>query len=75
NPDTAQVQVQNSLQQVNNRLPATVQNQGTSVRKSTSGFMSVTNLYSPDGSMNAGDIQDYANSSIKDILSRVNGVG
>ncbi|PMM45907.1 efflux RND transporter permease subunit [Vibrio breoganii] len=75
NPDTAQVQVQNSLQQVNNRLPTTVQNQGTSVRKSTSGFMSVTNLYSPDGSMNAGDIQDYANSSIKDILSRVNGVG
>ncbi|WP_413282718.1 efflux RND transporter permease subunit [Vibrio sp. MA40-2] len=74
-PDTAQVQVQNSLQQVSNRLPTAVQNQGTSVTKSTSGFMSVTNLYSPDGSMSAGDIQDYANSSIKDILSRVNGVG
>jgi len=37
--------------------------------------MSITNLYSPDGSMSAGDIQDYANSSLKDILSRVNGVG
>lgn len=74
-PDIAQVQVQNSLQQVSNRLPTAVQNQGTSVTKSTSGFMSITNLYSPDGSMSAGDIQDYANSSLKDILSRVNGVG
>ncbi|WP_261816942.1 efflux RND transporter permease subunit [Vibrio gallicus] len=74
-PDIAQVQVQNSLQQVSKRLPMTVQNQGTSVTKSTSGFMSVTNLYSPDGSMSAGDIQDYANSNIKDIVSRVNGVG
>lgn len=40
--DTAQVQVQNNLQQVSNRLPATVQSQGTSVKKSSSGFMSVT---------------------------------
>lgn len=74
-PDTAQVQVQNSLQQATSRLPTAVQNAGTSVTKSTSGFMSVTNIYSPDGSMSAGDIQDYANSSIKDIISRVNGVG
>lgn len=74
-PDIAQVQVQNNLQRATNRLPNAVQNQGTSVTKSTSGFMSITNLYSPDGTMNAADIQDYANSSIKDILSRVNGVG
>jgi len=74
-PDIAQVQVQNNLQRATNRLPNAVQNQGTSVTKSTSGFMSITNLYSPDGTMNAADIQDYANSNIKDILSRVNGVG
>ncbi|GGP60515.1 efflux RND transporter permease subunit [Shewanella saliphila] len=74
-PDIAQVQVQNSLQQASSRLPTAVQNQGTTVKKSTSGFMSVTNLYSPDGTMSTGDIQDYANSSIKDIISRVNGVG
>ncbi|TEW53320.1 efflux RND transporter permease subunit [Psychromonas sp. RZ22] len=74
-PDIAQVQVQNNLQQASNRLPAAVQNQGISVRKSSSGFMSVTNLYSPDDSMNAGDIQDYANSNLKDVISRVNGVG
>ncbi|WOT06639.1 efflux RND transporter permease subunit [Shewanella youngdeokensis] len=74
-PDIAQVQVQNNLQQASSRLPAVVQNQGTSVTKSSSGFMSVTNIYSPDGSMSAADIQDYANSSIKDIVSRVSGVG
>ncbi|GAD78412.1 efflux RND transporter permease subunit [Vibrio ezurae] len=74
-PDTAQVQVQNSLQQATNRLPTAVQNQGTKVTKSSSGFMSVTNLYSPDGSMSAADIQDYANTSLKDVLSRVSGVG
>ncbi|WP_390904024.1 efflux RND transporter permease subunit [Shewanella phaeophyticola] len=74
-PDIAQVQVQNSLQQASSRLPTAVQNQGTTVKKSTSGFMSVTNLYSPDGTMSTADIQDYANSSIKDIISRVNGVG
>ncbi|CAM2907184.1 efflux RND transporter permease subunit [Vibrio rarus] len=74
-PDIAQVQVQNNLQQATNRLPIIVQSLGTSVKKSTSGFMSVTNIYSPDGSMSAADIQDYANSNIKDIISRVNGVG
>ena len=74
-PDIAQVQVQNNLQQATSRLPTAVQSQGTSVTKSSSGFMSVTSIYSPDGSMSAADIQDYANSSIKDILSRVNGVG
>ncbi len=74
-PDIAQVQVSNNLQTATNRLPASVQSQGTSVSKSTSGFMSVTAIYSPDGSMSSADIQDYANSNIKDILSRVNGVG
>ena len=74
-PDTAQVQVQNNLQQVTNRLPATVQSQGTSVTKSSAGFMSITTIYSPDGTMSTADIQDYANSSIKDIISRIDGVG
>ncbi|MGB5445928.1 MAG: efflux RND transporter permease subunit, partial [Psychromonas sp.] len=74
-PDTAQVQVQNNLQQVTSRLPSSVQSQGTSVTKSSSGFISVTSIYSPDGTMSTGDIQDYANSNIKDIVSRVNGVG
>jgi len=43
-PDIAQVQVSNSLQKVSSRLPTAVQNAGTSVTKSTSGFISVTTL-------------------------------
>ncbi|MDO7084220.1 efflux RND transporter permease subunit [Pseudocolwellia sp. AS88] len=74
-PDIAQVQVQNNLQQATNRLPGVVQSLGTSVTKSSSGFMSVTILYSPEGTMTTADIQDYANSSLKDVISRVNGVG
>ncbi|MBQ0731302.1 MAG: efflux RND transporter permease subunit, partial [Oleispira antarctica] len=74
-PDIAQVQVQNNLQQATSRLPTSVQNQGMTVRKSTSGFMSVTALFSPTGTMSFSEIQDYANSNIKDIVSRVNGVG
>ncbi|MGV3002157.1 efflux RND transporter permease subunit [Vibrio sp. E150_018] len=74
-PDTAQVQVQNNLQQVENSLPTQVQSQGVSVRKNTSGFISMTAMYSPDGSMDTGDIQDYVNSYLKDPISRINGVG
>ncbi|YCO01399.1 efflux RND transporter permease subunit [Vibrio sp. VNB-15] len=74
-PDTAQVQVQNNLQQVESGLPAEVQAQGVSVRKSTSGFISTIAIYSPDGSISTGDIQDYVNSYVKDPISRVNGVG
>jgi len=74
-PDIAQVQVSNNLQTVTSSLPSAVQDQGTSVKKSTSGFMSVTAIYSPDNSMSSADIQDYANSNLKDIISRVNGVG
>ncbi|WP_372882494.1 efflux RND transporter permease subunit [Psychromonas sp.] len=74
-PDIAQVQVSNNLQTVTSSLPSAVQDQGTSVKKSSSSFMSVTAIYSPDNSMSSADIQDYANSNLKDIISRVNGVG
>lgn len=74
-PDIAQVQVQNSLQQVENSLPSQVQAQGVSIRKNTSGFISMIAIYSPDNSMSTGDIQDYVNSYVKDPVSRVSGVG
>lgn len=74
-PDIAQVQVQNSLSQVENSLPSEVQAQGVSIRKNTSGFISMIAIYSPDNSMSTGDIQDYVNSYVKDPISRVSGVG
>jgi hydrophobe/amphiphile efflux-1 (HAE1) family protein len=73
--DIAQVQVQNKLQQAVSRLPQAVQAQGVTVNKSTSGFLTVTAFYSPDGSMSREDIGDYIASTLLDPISRVNGVG
>jgi multidrug efflux pump len=74
-PDVAQVQVQNKLQQAVRRLPVPVQAQGITVTKSTSGFLSVTAFYSPNGSLSRADIGDYLQSNIVDPVSRVDGVG
>ncbi|MDR2441702.1 MAG: efflux RND transporter permease subunit [Planctomycetaceae bacterium] len=75
NPDIAQVQVQNKLQQATPLLPAEVQSQGISVVKYQLSFMMILALYCEDDSFSEGDIADYLTSSFKDTLSRVNGVG
>ncbi len=75
NPDIAQVQVQNKLQQATPLLPLEVQSQGIGVTKYQSSFMLIFALYCDDGSLEEGDIADYLSSSLKDTLSRVNGVG
>ncbi|HEV7431405.1 MAG TPA: efflux RND transporter permease subunit [Steroidobacteraceae bacterium] len=74
-PDLAQVQVQNKLQQATRRLPVPVQAQGVTVTKSTAGFLSVSAFYSPNGSLSSADIGDYLQSNIIDPISRVDGVG
>jgi hydrophobe/amphiphile efflux-1 (HAE1) family protein len=75
NADIAQVQVQNKLQQAVRRLPTAVQAQGVTVNKSTSGFLTVTAFFSPDGSMSRADVGDYIASNLLDPISRVDGVG
>ncbi len=75
NPDIAQVQVQNKLQVANVLLPAIVQQQGVTVTKSASGFLMVVGLVSPDGTLSASDMADYAASNMVEPLSRVPGVG
>ena len=74
-PDVAQVQVQNKLQQATRRLPQPVQAQGVTVTKSTAGFLSVTAFYSPNGTLSRADIGDYLQSNLVDPVSRVDGVG
>jgi hydrophobe/amphiphile efflux-1 (HAE1) family protein len=74
-PDVAQVQVQNKLQQATRRLPQAVQSQGVTVTKSTAGFLSVSAFYSPNSSLSRADIGDYLQSNIVDPVSRVDGVG
>ena len=74
-PDIAQVQVQNKLQQAMSLLPQEVQQQGTRVQKTSSSFLMVAAFISSDGSMNNDDLADYVVSNIKEPLSRLDGVG
>jgi multidrug efflux pump len=74
-PDTAQVQVQNKLQQATPLLPQIVQLQGISVNKTNSSFLLAIGFVSDDGSMTGGDIADYLATNVYDSMSRVEGVG
>ncbi|MFQ1727910.1 efflux RND transporter permease subunit [Aeromonas veronii] len=74
-PDIAQVQVQNKLQQAMSLLPQEVQLQGIRVQKTSSSFLMVAAFISSDGSMNNDDLADYVVSNIKEPLSRLDGVG
>ncbi|PTT90847.1 hydrophobe/amphiphile efflux-1 family RND transporter, partial [Pelomonas sp. HMWF004] len=75
NPDTAQVQVQNKVQSIISRLPQAVQAQGVRVTKSGTDFLMVMMLTSDDPAVTSGDLGDYLNSTLVDIISRVEGVG
>jgi multidrug efflux pump len=75
NPDIAQVQVQNRLQQAVPLLPQIVQLQGISVSKSTGSFLMALGFVSEDGSMTNGDISDWLATYVADPVSRVEGVG
>ncbi|HVP76953.1 MAG TPA: efflux RND transporter permease subunit, partial [Thermodesulfobacteriota bacterium] len=74
-PDLAWAQVQNKLQLAMASLPAVVQSQGVKVSKSTRNWLMIVGLISEDGSMDGNDLQDYAQSSLEKVLSRVPGVG
>ncbi|HHQ4776980.1 TPA: efflux RND transporter permease subunit [Aeromonas veronii] len=74
-PDIAQVQVQNKLQQAMSLLPQEVQQQGVRVQKTSSSFLMVAAFISNDSSMNNDDLADYVVSNIKEPLSRLDGVG
>ena len=75
NPDIAQVQVQNKVQQALPLLPQEVQQQGVVVQKSQSGFLLVVALYDDSGRYTNIDISDFLASKLQDPLSRVSGVG
>lgn len=74
-PDIAQVQVQNKLQQATSQIPQAVQEQGIQVSKSNSTFLMIVGLISADGSMDRNDLSDFMVSSMQDPLSRTEGVG
>jgi len=75
NLDIAQVQVQNRVATATPRLPQQVQQIGVLVAKSSPDILMLVNLYSPDKSRDALYMSNYANIQIKDVLTRVDGVG
>jgi multidrug efflux pump len=75
NPDIAQVQVQNKVQQAISTLPLEVQQQGVVVLKSQSSFLLIVALYDDSGRYTNVDISDFMASKMQDPLSRVSGVG
>jgi multidrug efflux pump len=75
NPDIAQVQVQNKVQQAIPILPQEVQQQGVVVLKSQSSFLLIVALYDDSGRYTNVDISDFMASKMQDPLSRVSGVG
>ena len=74
-PDIAQVQVQNKLQQATTSLPQVVQQQGITVKKTTGSFLMVIGLVSDDPKQNANDLSDYLTTNFKEPISRIEGVG
>ncbi|MCQ2913763.1 MAG: multidrug efflux RND transporter permease subunit [Alphaproteobacteria bacterium] len=75
NPDMNTVNVQNRISQVMTKLPYEVQNQGITVKKRTSNMLLGFSIYSPDGSRGVNELANYMSIRVKDVLSRVRGVG
>jgi multidrug efflux pump len=75
NPDTAQVQVQNKVQQAVTRLPAAVQQLGLTVAKSNVDFLLIVALFDRTDRASDSDMADYLVSNLQEEVARVDGVG
>ena len=74
-PDTAQVQVQNKVQQAESRLPSEVQQAGVTVVKSQSNYLLIMGVYDKTDKASSSDIADWLVSNMQDPMARLNGVG
>jgi multidrug efflux pump subunit AcrB len=72
--DMAQVLVQNRVSLALPVIPALVQNEGISVKKTSPNTMMIVNLISPDGRYDSTFLSNYATIYIKDELGRQKGV-
>ena len=75
NVDQAQVLVQNRVAVAEPRLPEDVRRLGISVRKASPDLMMVVHMTSPDGTRDQQYISNYATLYVKDVLTRIDGVG
>ncbi|MDH7971805.1 efflux RND transporter permease subunit [Sphingomonas sp. AR_OL41] len=74
-PDIAQVQVQNKVQQALSRLPQQVQQQGLTVTKSNPDFLMIAAIYDTTDQRTALDVSDYMVSHLQETIGRIKGVG
>ena len=74
-PDIAQVQVQNKVQQALPRLPQQVQQQGLTVTKSNPDFLLIAAIYDTSDRTTNQDVSDYLVSNLQDTIGRIKGVG
>ncbi len=74
-PDIAQVQVQNQVQQALSRLPQQVQQQGIRVTKSNPDFLMIVGIFDETDQRTNGDVSDFMEASLVEPLARINGVG
>jgi multidrug efflux pump len=73
--DAAQMDVQNRLRRVEQRLPEEVRRQGIQVNKASSAFLMIIALTSKSGATESLELGNFASTRIVDELRRVPGVG
>jgi multidrug efflux pump len=73
--NTAQMEVQNRLRRVEQRLPEEVRRQGIAINKANSGFMMIVALTSKSGTTPQIELGNVAYTQVQDELRRVKGVG
>ncbi|NJC35247.1 multidrug efflux pump [Sphingomonas jejuensis] len=74
-PDIAQVQVQNQVQQALSRLPQPVQQQGLRVTKSNPDFLMIVGIFDETDQRTNRDVSDWMESNMVEPLARIEGVG
>src|SRR6478735_5338554 len=72
--DTANVLTQNRVSTAEPRLPATVTQQGVTVKKQSPSILMVISLYSPDDAYDANFLINYCGINLRDQLLRIPGI-
>src|SRR6187551_96768 len=74
NQDTANVLTQNRVSSAQARLPASVTQQGVTVKKQSPSILMLISLYSPKGSYDANFLINYCGINLRDQLLRIPGI-
>ena len=74
-PDKAQVQVENRVQQALPKLPEEVRDLGVTTTKQSPDLTMVVHLFSPNNRYDEVYVRNYATLQVKDALARIPGAG